>query len=61
VDISDKIRELKEQVGNASAEEKLVRSRISELKQLVEDKKKRDESLALAKQEEQELLSKLLG
>lgn len=61
MDISDKIRELKEQVGNASAEEKLVRSRISELKQLVEDKKKRDESLALAKQEEQELLSKLLG
>ena len=58
-DISDEIKKLRGDVEGLSAEEKLVRGRISELKQLIMEKQKRSESLAAAKAEEAELLKQL--
>jgi len=60
MDISDKIREFKEHIGNTSAEEKLIRNRISELKQLIIEKRKREDALAELKKEEEELMKQLM-
>ena len=59
MDISDKIRELKSSNEASIAEEKMLKIRINELKQLIAEKAKRDESLNALKLEEEELLKSL--
>lgn len=59
VDISDKIRELRSVNEASLAEEKIVRARIAELKQLITEKAKRDDCLAALKLEEEALLKSL--
>jgi cell shape-determining protein MreC len=59
MDISDKIRELRSGIDASAAEEKLLRARINELKQLIAEKAKKDDSLAALKLEEAELLKSL--
>lgn len=58
-DISDKIREQRGSVDKIASEEQLVRSRINELKQLIAEKAKRQESLEALKAEEAALLKQL--
>ena len=59
MDISDKVRELQNEISNISAEEKMIVARIKELKSLVEQKKKREDSLSLLKEEEANLMKEL--
>lgn len=59
MDISDKIRELRSGIDASFAEEKILRARINELKQLIAEKAKKEESLAALKAEEAELLKTL--
>ena len=59
MDISDKIREQREAVQKIAADEQLVRRRIEELKQILAEKSKRQESLAVLLQEESKLLDQL--
>ena len=59
MDLSDKIRELQSGIEQISAEERLISSRLKELKSLFEQKKKKEESLKLLKEEEMNLLKEL--
>ena len=59
MDISDKVKELQNEISNISAEEKMIVARIKELKSLVEQKKKREDSLSLLKEEEANLMKEL--
>jgi cell shape-determining protein MreC len=58
-DISDKIREVKESIDKAVAEEKLIKARITELRLLIDEKKKKDNSIAALKKQEEDLLKEL--
>lgn len=59
MDISDKIRELQRDLEQISAEERLIQTRIKELKSLIDQKKKKEESLKILKEEELALLKEL--
>lgn len=59
MDISNKIREKQAEVEKIAAEEKVLRGRIAELRQLLDEKIKREDSLAALRKEEEELLRQL--
>jgi septal ring factor EnvC (AmiA/AmiB activator) len=59
MDISSKIKALREEAEKLSAEEKLIKARIAELKTVLAEKKKQEEQLAALKKEEAELLKLL--
>ena len=59
MDISDKIREFRSINEATLAEEKILRVRIAELKQLIAEKSKREDCLAALKLEEEALLKSL--
>ena len=55
----EKLRQLKEEVEGTSLEERMIRGRLSELKALLAERQKRQESLAALKKEEADLLDQL--
>jgi len=57
--VRDKLKELKNEIQDLSSRERAKRSDIVELKRLVEEKKKREESLKNLEQEESALLKEL--
>jgi septal ring factor EnvC (AmiA/AmiB activator) len=57
--MQEKIKELKKDLEQLVAEERMLRSNIQELKSLVEQKKVKAESLKLLKEEEAKLLAEL--
>lgn len=59
MDVSQKIKELRGEIQQISADEKAAKNRIAELKNLLTEKKNRETSLKEALAEEQELLKEL--
>jgi len=57
--VREKLKELKSEIQDLSSRERAKRSEIVELKRLVEEKKKREESLKLLEKEESALLKEL--
>jgi hypothetical protein len=58
-DILEKNKELKASIDQMSIEEKAIKARINELKNLIEEKKRKTVALDAAKQEEAALLREL--
>jgi hypothetical protein len=59
MDVSIKIRELRADIDSISDQEKVIKSRIQELKMIVEEKKKREANLVDLKKQEAELMKEL--
>ena len=59
MDVTQKLKDLKSAVQDIDTEERQVTSRISELRQLVETKKKKEAKLDKLKAEEAALLEEL--
>jgi prefoldin subunit 5 len=59
MDISNKIREKKQELDEVVAEERLLRTRIAELKTIIAEHQKHQETLEKLKAEEAELLKQL--
>ena len=59
MDINHKIKELKAEVQNLDTERQMTKNRITELKSLVEDKKRKLAEIEKLKAEEAELLAEL--
>jgi len=59
MDVEAKAKELRLELEAMGAKETLMRGRINQLKQMLEEKKKRIESLASLKKQEDELLELL--
>jgi len=60
-DIVAKNKELKESIEKMAVEEKTIKARINELKNLIEEKKRKSAALDAAKKEEAALLKELEG
>jgi hypothetical protein len=59
MDVSEKIRALRSEIEAAASREIEVKGRIRELKQLLDEKKKHDESIITLLEEEKRLLELL--
>ena len=59
MEMQDKIKEVKKDLEQLVAEERLVRANIQELKSLIEQKKNKAESLKNLKEEQAKLLAEL--
>ena len=59
MDVNDKIRELKQDIDKITSEEQATKSRIADLKRLVDERNKKTASLAKLKEEEAALLKEL--
>lgn len=59
MDISNKVRELKDDIQKIASESKIVANRITELKFLVDEKKKKETELADLKLQEAALIKEL--
>lgn len=59
MDLTVKIAELREDISKKMDEERAIKSRIAELKQLLEEKKRREESLQSYRDQEAALLREL--
>ena len=57
--IADKIKDLTLEIQNIASDEKAAKNRCAELKNLVDEKKRRSEALKLAQDEEAALLKEL--
>ena len=60
-DIVAKNKELKASIDKMALEERAIKSRINELKNLIEEKKRKTVALEAAKEEEASLLAELEG
>ena len=60
-DIIEKNKELKASIEKMANEEKAIKARVNELKNLIEEKKRKTASLDAAKKEEADLLKELEG
>ena len=60
-DIQEKNKELKASIEKMALEEKTIKARINELKNLIEEKKRKTVALDNAKKEEAALLKELEG
>jgi len=60
-DIQEKNKELKASIDKMAIEEKTIKARINELKNLIEEKKRKTLALEAAKKEEAALLKELEG
>ena len=58
-DILTKNKELKAAIEKMAIEEKAIKSRINELKNLIEEKKRKSSALEAAKREEADLLKEI--
>ena len=58
-DIIEKNKELKVSIGKMANEEKAIKARINELKNLIEEKRRKTVALDAAKKEEAALLKEL--
>ena len=60
-DIQEKNKELKASIDKMALEEKTIKARINELKNLIEEKKRKTVALDAARKEEAALLKELEG